>query len=113
LSASRRADPARACGCAAAVAFLSYRFHKPLNSGQQDQAMKEGIHPDYHEITIVMSDGTSYKTRSTYGKAGDTLRLEIDPKTHPAWTGGQQRLVDTGGQLARFNRRFRGFGIKP
>jgi len=41
------------------------------------------------------------------------LRLDIDPKSHPAWTGGQQRLVDTGGQLARFNKRFQGFGIKP
>jgi large subunit ribosomal protein L31 len=76
------------------------------------RAMKEGIHPDYHEITILMTDGTSYPTRSTYGKAGDTLRLEIDPKSHPAWTGGQQRLLDTGGQLARFNRRFQGFGRK-
>jgi large subunit ribosomal protein L31 len=75
-------------------------------------AMKDGIHPDYHEITVVMTDGTSYKTRSTYGKAGDTLRLEIDSKSHPAWTGGQQRLLDSGGQLARFNKRFQGFGLK-
>jgi len=75
--------------------------------------MKQGIHPDYHEITVVMTDGTTYQTRSTYGKAGDTLRLDIDSKSHPAWTGGQQRLVDTGGQLARFNKRFQGFGIKP
>ncbi|TMJ55759.1 MAG: 50S ribosomal protein L31 [Alphaproteobacteria bacterium] len=74
--------------------------------------MKEGIHPDYHEITVIMTDGTSYQTRSTYGKEGDTLRLEIDPKSHPAWTGGQHRLLDTGGQLARFNRRFQNFGPK-
>ena len=73
--------------------------------------MKEGIHPDYHEITIVMTDGSTYPTRSTYGKAGDTLRLEIDPKSHPAWTGGQQRLLDSGGQLARFKKRFSGMKI--
>jgi len=72
--------------------------------------MKPGTHPDYHTIKVVMTDGTSYKTRSTYGKAGDTLRLEIDSKSHPAWTGGQQKLVDTGGQLARFNRRFGSLG---
>jgi large subunit ribosomal protein L31 len=72
--------------------------------------MKEGIHPDYHEITVVMTDGSTYKTRSTYGKAGDTLRLEIDSKSHPAWTGGQQKLLDTGGQLARFNKRFGSLG---
>ncbi len=74
--------------------------------------MKKDIHPDYHPITVVMTDGSSYETRSTYGKAGDTLRLEIDPKVHPAWTGGQQHLLDRGGQLARFNKRFQGLGLK-
>ena len=74
--------------------------------------MKANIHPDYHEITVVMTDGVTYQTRSTYGKPGDTLRLEIDPKSHPAWTGGNQRLMDAGGQLARFNKRFSGLGLK-
>ena len=73
--------------------------------------MKSDTHPDYHEITIIMTDGTEFKTRSTYGKAGDTLRLDIDPKSHPAWTG-VHRLVDTGGQLAKFNKRFAGFAKK-
>jgi large subunit ribosomal protein L31 len=73
--------------------------------------MKDNLHPDYHEITVVMTDGTSYKTRSTWGKPGDTLRLDIDPKSHPAWTGGPQKLSE-GGQLARFNKRFQNFGIK-
>lgn len=68
--------------------------------------MKKDIHPDYHEITVVMTDGTTYPTRSTWGTAGDTLKLDIDPKSHPAWTGGSQRLVDTGGQVAKFNKRF-------
>jgi large subunit ribosomal protein L31 len=73
--------------------------------------MRKGIHPDYHEINIVMTDGSTFKTRSTYGKAGDTLRLDIDPKSHPAWTG-VHRLVDSGGQLAKFNTRFSGIGLK-
>lgn len=73
--------------------------------------MKKDIHPDYHEITVVMTDGTEFKTRSTYGKEGATLKLDIDATTHPAWTGGAQRLVDTGGQVARFNRRFKGLGL--
>ena len=73
--------------------------------------MKKDIHPDYHEITVVMTDGTKYKTRSTMGKAGDTLKLDIDPKSHPAWTG-QHRILDSGGQVARFNKRFSGLGIK-
>lgn len=73
--------------------------------------MKQGIHPDYHEVTVVMTDGSEFTTRSTYGKTGDTLRLDIDPKTHPAWTG-VQRVVDRGGQVAKFNKRFAAFGIK-
>ncbi len=72
--------------------------------------MKKDTHPDYHEITVVMTDGTSYKTRSTWGKPGDTLKLDIDSKSHPAWTG-VHRLVDTGGQLAKFNKRFQDFGL--
>ena len=71
--------------------------------------MKNDIHPDYHEITVVMTDGTSYKTRSTYGAAGDTLTLDIDPTTHPAWTGGGQHLVDRGGRVSRFNKKFESF----
>ena len=74
--------------------------------------MKKDTHPDYHEITVVMTDGTEYKTRTTWGKAGDTMRLDVDPLTHPAWTGGGTRIVDTEGQVARFNRRFKDFGLE-
>jgi len=73
--------------------------------------MKEKIHPNYHEITVIMTDGSSFKTRSTWGKQGDTLHLEIDSKSHPAWTG-VHRLVDSGGQLAKFNKRFQNLGLK-
>ncbi len=73
--------------------------------------MKKEIHPDYHEITVVMTDGTSYQTRSTWGGPGDTLKLDVDSKSHPAWTGGAQRLVDAGGQVAKFNKRFQGIKL--
>ncbi len=73
--------------------------------------MKKDIHPSYHEITVVMTDGSEFMTRSTYGNAGDSLRLDIDPKTHPAWTG-THLLVDTGGQVAKFNKRYSGLGLK-
>jgi large subunit ribosomal protein L31 len=73
--------------------------------------MKSDIHPAYHEITVVMTDGTEFKTRSCYGKPGDTIRLDIDPKSHPAWTG-QQRVMDTGGQIAKFNKKFAGIGAR-
>ena len=73
--------------------------------------MKPDIHPDYHEITVIMTDGSTFKTRSCMGKEGDTLRLDIDPKSHPAWTG-QQRVIDTGGQIAKFNTKFAGIGAR-
>ncbi|MBI3674830.1 MAG: 50S ribosomal protein L31 [Rhizobiales bacterium] len=73
--------------------------------------MKEGIHPDYHTINVVMTDGSKFITRSTYGKPGDTLSLDIDPKSHPAWTG-VHRLSESGGQLAKFKKRFQNLGIK-
>src|ERR1700734_3277243 len=81
------ARPGRGCGVSSRR-FSCYETRLIAEPG----AMKTDIHPDYHEINIVMTDGASYMTRSTYGKTGDTLRLDIDPKSHPAWTGGQQRL---------------------
>ena len=73
--------------------------------------MKKDIHPDYHMITVAMTDGTTYQTRSTYGKAGETLQLDIDPKTHPAWTGGNQQRMDRGGRVSKFKKRFEGLGL--
>ncbi|AMM85457.1 MULTISPECIES: 50S ribosomal protein L31 [Martelella] len=73
--------------------------------------MKADIHPDYHMIKVVMTDGTEYETRSTWGKEGDVLNLDIDPTSHPAWTGGSQQLLDRGGRVSKFNKRFGGLGI--
>ena len=72
--------------------------------------MKSGIHPDYHMINVEMTDGTKFQTWSTWGKERDTIHLDIDPKVHPAWTGGT-RQVQEGGQVARFNKRFGGLSL--
>jgi large subunit ribosomal protein L31 len=73
--------------------------------------MKADTHPDYHTIKVVMTDGTEYKTRSTWGKPGGRIVLDIDSRTHPAWTGGQQQLLDRGGRLSRFSKKFAGLGV--
>ena len=73
--------------------------------------MKTEIHPDYHTIKVVMTDGSEYETKSTWGKEGDTLNLDIDPNSHPAWTGGQQNLVDRGGRVSKFKSKFSNLGI--
>ena len=73
--------------------------------------MKKDIHPDYHEITVVMTDGTEFKTRSTWGKPGDVMKLDIDSKSHPAYTG-QHKLLDSAGQISKFNKKFANLGLK-
>lgn len=73
--------------------------------------MKQDIHPSYHKITVVMTDGTEFETRSTWGNEGDKMNLDIDPNSHPAWTGGNQQLVDRGGRVSRFKKKYSGLGI--
>ncbi|MCL5777912.1 50S ribosomal protein L31 [Limibaculum sp. FT325] len=73
--------------------------------------MKADIHPEYHVINVALTDGSVVQMRTTWGKAGDTMTLDIDPSVHPAWTGGSQRLMDTGGRVSRFKKKFEGFGF--
>jgi large subunit ribosomal protein L31 len=70
--------------------------------------MKAAIHPDYHKIKIIMTDGSEYETYSTWGKENDVMKLDIDPKTHPAWIGGERKIMEKG-QLSKFEKRFSGF----
>lgn len=65
--------------------------------------MKKGIHPYYHTVEIVMTDGSVFQTRSCVKT--DKMVLEIDSKSHPFFTG-KQVLVDTAGRVERFNKRF-------
>ena len=68
--------------------------------------MKKDIHPEYHRIRVKMTNGDEVEMRSTWGSEGDVLSLDVDPSTHPAWTGGRQQLVDTGGRVSKFRKRF-------
>ena len=67
--------------------------------------MKKNIHPNYHKIKVVMTDGSHFETKSTWGKEGDTLKLDIDPKSHSAWVGGTQKILDKG-RVSKFKKRF-------
>lgn len=73
--------------------------------------MKPETHPEYHLIKVEMTDGTVFETRSTWGEEGQTLKLEVDPKTHPAWTGGERLVLDAG-QVSRFKKRYGDFGLE-
>jgi large subunit ribosomal protein L31 len=63
--------------------------------------MKQGIHPDYQIATVHCSCGNTFQTRSTKSE----LRVEICSNCHPFYTG-KQKLVDTGGRVERFQRRY-------
>ena len=63
--------------------------------------MKEGIHPDYHEVTVHCACGNTFQTRSTIGH---DLQVEVCSNCHPFYTG-RQKLMDTGGRVERFQRR--------
>ena len=73
--------------------------------------MKKDIHPEYHIIDVKMTDGTVIQMRSTYGSEGDQLALDIAPSVHPAWTGGSSRLLDTGGRVSKFKKKYEGLGF--
>ena len=73
--------------------------------------MKKDTHPDYHMIDVKMTDGSIVRMQSTYGKAGDSLSLDIDPSAHPAWTGGGHRLTDAGGRVSKFKKKYEGLGF--
>lgn len=73
--------------------------------------MKKDLHPEYHSIDVKMTDGTIVKMKSTWGAEGDTLALDVDPSSHPAWTGGNTRLLDTGGRVSKFKKKYEGLGF--
>ena len=53
-----------------------------------------------------MTDGSKFETMSTWGKEGETLKLDIDSKSHAAWTGGSQKVLDKG-RVSKFKKRFK------
>ena len=76
------------------LTLLKIFIYKPNN--------EKNLHPDYHEINVVMTDGSTFKL-DLHGERNDTLKLEIDPKSHPAWTGGKANLNDLKDKLQGSN----------
>lgn len=64
--------------------------------------MKQGIHPEYKDITVTCSCGNQLKTRSTLC---EDLHVDVCSSCHPFYTG-KQKVVDRGGRIDRFNKRF-------
>ena len=64
--------------------------------------MKAGIHPEYKEITVTCTCGNTFKTRSTIGH---DLQVEVCSNCHPFYTG-KQKIVDTGGRVDKFRKKY-------
>ena len=67
--------------------------------------MKPGIHPDYKELTVQMSDGTTVQTRSTMKTKDGIYRTEVDSKNHPFYIGSD-RMIQSGGRVDKFNKKY-------
>ena len=83
---------------------VSGRFRHREDQDEVD-AMKKGIHPEYHEITVVCACGSTFQTRSTK----KDLRVEICSSCHAFFTG-KQKLVDSAGRVERFQKRYQKAG---
>ncbi|MEN9542769.1 MAG: hypothetical protein RL239_422 [Actinomycetota bacterium] len=66
--------------------------------------MKKDTHPDYKETTVTCGCGETFKTRSTISSG--SLFVEVCSVCHPFYTG-KQRILDTGGRVAKFEERFK------
>ncbi len=65
--------------------------------------MKQATHPEYHEVKVVCTCGNQFSTRSTI--KGDVMSADVCSECHPFYTG-KQKILDTGGRVARFQRRY-------
>jgi large subunit ribosomal protein L31 len=65
--------------------------------------MKEGIHPDYHVVTVSCACGSKFETKSTI--KGQAIRVEVCSQCHPFFTG-KQKLLDTAGRIERFQKKY-------
>ena len=81
---------------------LIVRLRAPTQHAMGITAMKEGIHPNYTEITVTCTCGNSFKTRSTLG---ENLEVEVCSNCHPFYTG-KQKIMDTGGRVERFRKKY-------
>ena len=87
----------------AAVTAPKVKIAKSVASGT-GRKLKPSMHPNYRTITVEETDGSTFQVRSTYHN--DILKLDIDKKTHPAWTKGNNYVNVKSSEVAKFKNRF-------
>jgi len=76
------------------------------------KTLATGIHPKQHLVEVVMTDGTKFPITTTWGKEGESLRLDLDPRNHPAWQDKAQNFINSNNErVTKFNNKFGGFNF--
>ncbi len=92
------------------MAKVSNKKEEAIKKGKTvSTKLKGSLHPNYREITVEMTNGTKFKTRSTVST--DILKLDIDPATHPAWTKEANYVNTKATEVSKFNNKFKGLSF--
>lgn len=74
------------------------------------KAAAAGIDPKQHLVNVVMTDGSEFQILTTWGKEGETIKLDVDPKNHPAWQKEAQNFINANdARVAKFKSKFGDF----
>jgi large subunit ribosomal protein L31 len=91
------------------MAKVTNKKEESKNEKSVSKKVKSSLHPNYREITVEMTNGTKFKTRSTV--SNDLLKLDIDPTTHPAWTKDANYVNTKATEVSKFNNKFKGLSF--
>lgn len=76
----------------------------------QKKAALEGFNPKQHEVNVVMTDGSKFKIMTSWGKEGQVLTLDVDPKNHPVWQEKSQMFINANSErMNKFKNKFGDF----
>lgn len=83
-----------------------------MSQAKLPKTQAAGVHPKLHTINVIMTDGSKFEILTTWGKEGDTLRLDVDPKNHPAWQDKAQSFINANDErLTKFKKKFGDFNF--
>ena len=99
-----------------AIMSNSKSLNNAANNGQDNQKSSskkskiiDNSHPDQHLVNVEMTDGSKFQIYTSYGKEGDVLKLDVDPKNHPAWQDDSRKFINSNDErVMKFKKKFSG-----
>ncbi len=82
-----------------------------MSKAKLPKTTADGVHPKQHAVNVAMTDGTKFQILTTWGKEGDTLTLDADPRNHPAWQEDKaQNFINANNErVSKFKSKFGNF----